>query len=87
MHYTYVLQSIKDGRWYTGHTGDLRARIDDHLKGRVQSSITAAHNEAPKPFLWAKTADQILASIARYAQRTLAAQSRQLISRTTGTGD
>ena len=47
----------------------------------------AAHNEAPKPFVWAKTADQILASIARYAQRTLAAQSQQLISRTIGTGD
>src|SRR5437870_886466 len=25
----------------------------------------AAHNETPKPFVWAKTADQILASIAR----------------------
>jgi transposase len=28
------------------------------------------HNEDPKPFVWTKTADQILASIARYAQRT-----------------
>jgi transposase len=32
------------------------------------------HNEAPKPFVWTRTADQILDSIARYAQRTLAAQ-------------
>jgi hypothetical protein len=30
------------------------------------------HNEDPKPFVWTKTADQILASIARYAQRTSA---------------
>ena len=30
------------------------------------------HNEAPKPFVWTKTADQILDSIARYANRTLA---------------
>jgi transposase len=30
------------------------------------------HNEDPKPFVWTKTADQILASIARYAQRTTA---------------
>ncbi len=37
MHCTYLLQSIKDGRCYAGHTGDLRARIDDHLKGRVES--------------------------------------------------
>ena len=29
-----------------------------------------AHNQAPKPFAWTKTADEILASIARYAQRT-----------------
>ena len=36
MHYTYVLQSIQDGRWYTGHSSDLRARIDDHLKGRLE---------------------------------------------------
>jgi len=30
-----------------------------------------AHNETPTPFLWCKSADQILASIARFAQRTL----------------
>ena len=28
------------------------------------------HNEDPKPFVWTRTADQILASIARFAQRT-----------------
>jgi len=28
-----------------------------------------AHNRAPKPFIWTKTADQILASIARFCQR------------------
>ena len=28
------------------------------------------HNEDPKPFVWTKTADEILASIARFAQRT-----------------
>ena len=45
------------------------------------------HNEDPKPFVWTKTADQILASITRYAQRTTTAQASQLMSRTTGTGD
>jgi transposase len=34
------------------------------------------HNESPKPFVWTKTADEILASIARYAQRTHSTQSR-----------
>ena len=28
------------------------------------------------PFIWTKTADEILASIGRYAQRTLAAHTR-----------
>lgn len=32
------------------------------------------HNENPKPFVWTKTADPILASITRFAQRTVAAQ-------------
>jgi transposase len=36
------------------------------------------HNEDPKPFVWTKTADQILASIARYAQRTITAQALNL---------
>ena len=36
------------------------------------------HNENPKPFVWTKTADQILSSIARYAQRTTAAQAFNL---------
>jgi hypothetical protein len=31
------------------------------------------HNEDPTPFVWTKSAEDILASIARYAQRTLAA--------------
>jgi transposase len=31
------------------------------------------HNEAPKPFLWTRTADEILASIARFAHRTRSA--------------
>jgi len=38
MYYTYVLQSTKDGRWYTGVTGNLRARVADHLNGRVEST-------------------------------------------------
>jgi transposase len=45
------------------------------------------HNEDPTPFVWTRTADQILASIARYAQRTLTAHSPELIARTIGTGD
>jgi transposase len=46
-----------------------------------------AHNESPKPFVWTKTADEILASMARYAQRTQSPQPRRLMPRITGTGD
>src|SRR3954469_9298977 len=45
------------------------------------------HNEDPTPFVWTKTADQILPSIARYAQRTLSAHSPGFITRIIGTGD
>jgi transposase len=48
---------------------ELQAAIREYIE---------VHNEDPKPFVWTKTADQILASIARYAQRTTAAQSSNL---------
>src|SRR5438876_219045 len=38
MVYTYVLYSHKDGRWYTGVTKDLRARMREHRGGRVLST-------------------------------------------------
>jgi transposase len=44
---------------------ELEAAIREYIE---------VHNEAPKPFVWTKTADQILDSIARYAQRTIATQ-------------
>jgi hypothetical protein len=30
----------------------------------------AVSNASPKPFIWTKTADEILASVARFCQRT-----------------
>jgi transposase len=39
------------------------------LEAAIREYI-AIHNEDPKPFVWTKTADEILASIARFAQRT-----------------
>jgi len=45
-----------------------------------------AHNADPKPFVWTKTADQILASIARFAQRTVEDHPADVMARTTGTG-
>jgi transposase len=42
------------------NTRELRTAIQDYLD---------AHNDEPKPFRWTKTADEILASIARFATR------------------
>lgn len=46
----------------------------------------AVHNEDPKPFVWVKSADQILDRIARFAQRTLADHAAELNTRTSVTG-
>jgi transposase len=43
-------------------TRNLETTIRDYID---------THNEAPKPFIWTKTADEILASVARFCQRTL----------------
>jgi len=38
MHYVYVLQSEVDDQFYTGCTGDLRKRLQQHNDGNVLSS-------------------------------------------------
>ncbi|MFN2343894.1 MAG: GIY-YIG nuclease family protein [Desulfonatronovibrio sp.] len=38
MYYTYVLQSQKDGNFYTGFTKDLKLRFEQHNKGYVEST-------------------------------------------------
>jgi len=53
---------------------------------RAIREFLEAHNARPKPFTWTKSANQILASIARFAQRTAELQAAQLMSRTTVTG-
>ena len=55
------------------------------LKAAIQEFIEA-HQANPKPFVWTKSADEILASIARFAQRTGDAVATQQMSRTTVTG-
>lgn len=45
-------------------------RSTRNLETAIRNYI-AAHNEEPKPFTWTKTADEILASVARFCQRTL----------------
>ena len=38
MYYTYVIKSIKDSKWYTGFTHDLRKRFKEHNDQKVLST-------------------------------------------------
>ena len=38
MYYTYILQSEKDGKMYTGYTKDLKLRFEQHNNGKVEST-------------------------------------------------
>ena len=60
-------------RWF-GQLTEKQLRRGSHRSRRaLEDAIRlylATHNADPKPFLWVKTADDILASIARFALRT-----------------
>jgi transposase len=77
-------------RWFAELTNKQLRRGAHRSVTQLEAAIRefiAAHHASPKPFVWTKTADEILASIARFAQRTLDLQAAPLIARTTGTGD
>lgn len=38
MFYTYLLLSLKDGKWYTGFSDDLKRRFEEHNKGLVYAT-------------------------------------------------
>ncbi len=78
-------------RWFAELTNKQLRRGAHHSVSQLKAAIQAfidAHQANPKPFVWTKTADQILASITRFAQRTAEVQAAQQThkSRTTGTG-
>ena len=65
-------------RWFAELTSkQLRRGVHRSVRA-LETAIRTfidAHNEDGKPFVWTKTADEILASIARFAQRTLDLQT------------
>src|SRR2546427_8024394 len=76
-------------RWFAELTTKQILRGAHRSVSELERAIGAfldAHNTDPHPFAWTKSADQILASIARFAQGTTATQAAQLMSRTTVTG-
>jgi len=76
-------------RWFAELTNkQLRRGVHRsvvQLKTAIRAFI-AAHHAHATPFVWTKTADEILASIARFAQRTLDFQAAPLSVRTTRSG-
>lgn len=38
MYFVYILQSVKDGRLYTGFTANLRKRIQSHMNKGVHTT-------------------------------------------------
>lgn len=76
-------------RWFAELTNkQLRRGVHRSVRA-LETAIREfvdAHNADRKPFVWTKPADEILASIARFAQRTLDFQAAPLIKRTMRSG-
>ena len=71
-------------RWFALLTQRQIKRASHRSVQELEAAIRefiAVHNQQPKPFHWTKSADQILASIARFATATLAAQSHTTYTR------
>jgi transposase len=74
MHYTPTYSSWINQveRWFAYLTADLLQRSDHRSVQALEKDIrdwVNAWNENPKPFIWTKTAEQILQSLARFLQR------------------
>jgi transposase len=78
MHFTPTYSSWVNQveRFFAYVTTDLLQRSDHHSVQALERDIRAwvkAWNDNPKPFVWTKSADQILESLARLLQRTTGA--------------
>ena len=61
-------------RWFALITEKQLRRGVFHSTRKLEDTIRSyidTHNAKPKPFTWTKTADEILASVARFCKRTL----------------
>jgi len=75
-------------RWFAELTNKRIRRGAFRSVKELQSAIREfiqVHNENSKPFVWTRTADQILDSMARFARRTLGSHPAGLNSRINGT--
>jgi transposase len=77
MHFTPTYSSWLNlvERWFAKLTDEALRRASHRSTRELHEAIVAyisATNDEPRPFIWAKTADEILASVARFCQHTLA---------------
>ena len=75
VHYTPTYSSWINQveRWFAILTEKQLRRGTHRSTSELEDAIrlfVALHNQNPKPFVWIKTADQILASVRRFCQRT-----------------
>jgi transposase len=66
-------------RWFALLSERQIKRGSHHSVQDLESAIKQfiqAHNEKPKPFLWTKTADEILKKLQRFAAETVAIQTQ-----------
>ncbi len=61
MHYVYVLKSLGDKGSYVGRTEDLKTRLKDHTKGRVEST----RDRRPLKFMYAEMSNNIKDAVYR----------------------
>jgi transposase len=77
-------------RWFAELTNKQIRRGVHRSVSDLESAIREfieVHNNNPKPFVWTKSADDILGSISRFAQRTMdLLEAQQYIARITVTG-
>jgi putative transposase len=65
-------------RWFAELTRKQLQRGVHRSTAELEADIAAfikAHNENPKPYKWVKSADEILASVKRFCQKTMSRTS------------
>ena len=83
VHYTPTYSSWINQveRWFAYLTDDLLRRSDHRCVQALEKDIrdwVTAWNEDPQPFIWTKSAEEILAKLARLLQRINGAEHQQL---------
>jgi transposase len=77
-------------RWF-GLLSQRQIKRGSHLSVRqLEQAIEQfinAHNDGPRPFVWTKSADEIIASVGRFAAKTLRTHGSPVMQEITDSGD